>query len=149
MKNKYLERVIQIISFQLGLEKDKIDPNATLRSLGSDSLDDVELLMLFEKEYDMDIMLAHEIKKICETPSQIAEFLERRLDNINAQDKGTGSSSLSDSEIVDWLEEHLLSYWPYKSRLDISKSIVSIEPFYKQPTLREAVTRSVKEENND
>ena len=50
------ERVKEIICEQLGVEEDEVTPNAKfIEDLGADSLDTVELVMAFEKEFDIDI----------------------------------------------------------------------------------------------
>ena len=50
------ERVIDIVSEQLGVEKDKISRDTHfVNDLGADSLDTVELVMEFEEEFDIDI----------------------------------------------------------------------------------------------
>ena len=50
------EKVINIISNKLGLPKDEVTPAASFTmDLGADSLDTVELIMDFEKEFDLKI----------------------------------------------------------------------------------------------
>jgi acyl carrier protein len=50
------ERVKDIIVEELGVERDKLTPEASfMEDLGADSLDTVELVMAFEKEFDIDI----------------------------------------------------------------------------------------------
>ena len=50
------EKVKDIIAEELGVERDKVTPAASLmEDLGADSLDTVELVMAFEKEFDIDI----------------------------------------------------------------------------------------------
>ena len=50
------EKVRDIIVEELGVERDKLADNATfMEDLGADSLDTVELVMAFEKEFDIDI----------------------------------------------------------------------------------------------
>ena len=50
------ERVKKIIVEHLGIEPDKVTENASfIDDLGADSLDTVELVMAFEKEFDIDI----------------------------------------------------------------------------------------------
>jgi acyl carrier protein len=45
-----------IIAEELGVERDKLTPEASfMEDLGADSLDTVELVMAFEKEFDIDI----------------------------------------------------------------------------------------------
>jgi acyl carrier protein len=50
------EKVKDIIVEELGVERDKLTPEASfMEDLGADSLDTVELVMAFEKEFDIDI----------------------------------------------------------------------------------------------
>ena len=50
------ERVKKIVVEHLGVEPEKVVDNASfIDDLGADSLDTVELVMAFEKEFDIDI----------------------------------------------------------------------------------------------
>ncbi len=50
------ERVIEIVSEQLGVEKEKVAPETHfVNDLGADSLDTVELVMELEEEFDINI----------------------------------------------------------------------------------------------
>ncbi|HET9151130.1 MAG TPA: acyl carrier protein [Gemmatimonadales bacterium] len=50
------EKVKDIIVEELGVEREKLTPAASfMEDLGADSLDTVELVMAFEKEFDIDI----------------------------------------------------------------------------------------------
>jgi acyl carrier protein len=50
------EKVKDIIVEELGVERDQLTPGASfMEDLGADSLDTVELVMAFEKEFDIDI----------------------------------------------------------------------------------------------
>ncbi|HBE66886.1 MAG TPA: acyl carrier protein [Planctomycetaceae bacterium] len=50
------ERVIDIVSEQLGVEKDKVSRETHfVNDLGADSLDTVELVMELEEEFDISI----------------------------------------------------------------------------------------------
>ncbi len=49
-------KVKEIIAEELGVEKEKLTSDASfMEDLGADSLDTVELVMAFEKEFDLDI----------------------------------------------------------------------------------------------
>ena len=53
---KIEDRVKDIIVEELGVEREKLTAEASfMEDLGADSLDTVELVMAFEKEFDMDI----------------------------------------------------------------------------------------------
>ena len=50
------DRVTQIIVDKLGVDKDDVKPDSNfIQDLGADSLDTVELIMEFEKEFDVNI----------------------------------------------------------------------------------------------
>ena len=50
------EKVKDIIVEELGVEREKLTESASfMEELGADSLDTVELVMAFEKEFDIDI----------------------------------------------------------------------------------------------
>ena len=50
------QRVIDIVSEQLGVDKEKISRETSfVNDLGADSLDTVELVMELEEEFDVDI----------------------------------------------------------------------------------------------
>ncbi len=50
------EKVKDIIVEELGVEREKLTDSASfMEDLGADSLDTVELVMAFEKEFDIDI----------------------------------------------------------------------------------------------
>ncbi|MFP3867121.1 MAG: acyl carrier protein [Desulfobacteraceae bacterium] len=50
------ERVVELITNQLGVEKSEVVPEATfVDDLGADSLDLVELIMAMEEEFDLEI----------------------------------------------------------------------------------------------
>ena len=51
-----LEKVTEIIIDKLGVDKNKITPEAKfIDDLGADSLDTVELIMQFEEEFEIEI----------------------------------------------------------------------------------------------
>ena len=51
-----MERVTDIVSEQLGVDKDKISPETSfVNDLGADSLDTVELVMALEEEFETEI----------------------------------------------------------------------------------------------
>lgn len=71
-------RVKDIIAEELGVEKDKLTGEASfMEDLGADSLDTVELVMAFEKEFDLDIP-DEEAEKL-RTVGDALTYLHQRL----------------------------------------------------------------------
>jgi acyl carrier protein len=55
-EQQILDKVQSIVSEQLGVERSQISPNASFtHDLGADSLDNVELVMAMEEEFDLEI----------------------------------------------------------------------------------------------
>lgn len=54
-----MARIVEILVTQLGVEKADVTPATTLGELGADSLDDVEIIMAFEEEFDLEIPDEH------------------------------------------------------------------------------------------
>ena len=51
-----LDKITEIIIDKLGVDKNKVTPNARfIEDLGADSLDTVELIMQFEEEFGIEI----------------------------------------------------------------------------------------------
>lgn len=71
-------RVKDIIAEELGVEKEKLTAEASfMEDLGADSLDTVELVMAFEKEFDLDIP-DEEAEKL-RTVGDALAYLHQRL----------------------------------------------------------------------
>ena len=71
------ERVFGIINEQLGVDKDKITLETSfVNDLGADSLDQVELIMRFEEEFDLEIP-DEDTEKII-TVGNAVEYLETK-----------------------------------------------------------------------
>ena len=72
------EKVIDIISNKLGLPKEEVTPSASFTmDLGADSLDTVELIMDFEKEFNLKI--SDEEAMNIRTVNDAVEFIAARL----------------------------------------------------------------------
>lgn len=68
------DRVKSIIVEQLGVEADQVNPDARFtEDLGADSLDNVELIMAFEEDFDVEINEdeAEKIKKVSDAVDYI------------------------------------------------------------------------------
>ena len=72
------ERVKKIIVDKLGVEESQVTPEASFTNdLGADSLDTVELIMEFEKEFN--ISIPDEQAETITTVGQAVEYLEKTL----------------------------------------------------------------------
>ena len=72
------QRVIDIVSEQLGVDKDKVAPEISfVNDLGADSLDTVELVMELEEEFDINI--PEDAAEKIQTVGQAIEFIEKAL----------------------------------------------------------------------
>ncbi|MCB9081282.1 MAG: acyl carrier protein [Lewinellaceae bacterium] len=73
------ERVSKIIVEKLGVDESEVTPEASFTSdLGADSLDTVELIMEFEKEFDVSI--PDEQAENIQTVGQAISYLESQLE---------------------------------------------------------------------
>ena len=72
------EKVKDIIVEELGVEREKLTADASfMEDLGADSLDTVELVMAFEKEFDIDIP-DEEAEKL-RTVGQALQYLHEKM----------------------------------------------------------------------
>jgi acyl carrier protein len=72
------EKVKDIIVEELGVEREKLTGDASfMEDLGADSLDTVELVMAFEKEFDIDIP-DEEAEKL-RTVGQAMQYLRDKM----------------------------------------------------------------------
>ena len=72
------ERVKKIIVDKLGVEESQVTPEASFTNdLGADSLDTVELIMEFEKEFN--ISIPDEQAETITTVGQATEYLEQNI----------------------------------------------------------------------
>ena len=82
MASSVEDKVKQIIVEQLGVDESEVTPTASfIDDLGADSLDTVELVMAFEKEFDIDI------------PDEEAEKLRTVGDAIGYLNQKVGSGA--------------------------------------------------------
>ena len=73
------ERVSKIIVDKLGVDESEVTPDASFTNdLGADSLDTVELIMEFEKEFDLSI--PDDQAENIQTVGQAIEYLEANSD---------------------------------------------------------------------
>ena len=74
------ERVVDIVAEQLGVEKEKITSSSSfVNDLGADSLDQVELVMELEEEFDINI--PDETAENIQTVGQAVEHIESATAN--------------------------------------------------------------------
>ena len=70
------ERVIDIVTEQLGVSRDQIkDDTSFVNDLGADSLDTVELVMELEEEFDINI--PDDAAEKIQTVGQAIEYIEK------------------------------------------------------------------------
>ncbi|MEO8449954.1 MAG: acyl carrier protein [Gemmatimonadota bacterium] len=75
-----VEKVKDIIVEELGVEREKLTDDASfMEDLGADSLDTVELVMAFEKEFDIDIP-DEEAEKL-RTVGDALRYLQEKMGN--------------------------------------------------------------------
>lgn len=75
-----VEKVKDIIVEELGVEREKLTDGASfMEDLGADSLDTVELVMAFEKEFDIDIP-DEEAEKL-RTVGDALKYLQDKMGN--------------------------------------------------------------------
>ena len=76
-----VERAKDLVQEELGVEREKIVPEAVfLRDFDCDSLDMVETLMCFEKEFDIDIS-DEDAEGAFKSFGALTAYLPKRLDN--------------------------------------------------------------------
>ncbi len=70
------ERVVDIVAEQLGVSKDKVARDTSfVNDLGADSLDQVELVMELEEEFDINI--PDDAAEKIQTVGQAVEYIEK------------------------------------------------------------------------
>ena len=70
------DRVINIVSEQLAVDKEKVSPETSfVNDLGADSLDTVELVMELEEEFEIDI--PDDAAEKIQTVGQAIDFIEQ------------------------------------------------------------------------
>ncbi len=73
------EKIVEIISSQLSVPKEKVVPQASFTDdLGADSLDLVELVMAMEEEFGMEI--ADEDAEKLQTVQDTIDYVKQHLD---------------------------------------------------------------------
>lgn len=70
------EKIIALVSTKLNVDKAKITSDATLQALGADSLDIVELIMLFEDQFGIEIN--DEDAEQLQTLSDLVDYVQAR-----------------------------------------------------------------------
>ena len=79
-----VERVQKIIVDKLGVDDSEVTPDASFTNdLGADSLDTVELIMEFEKEFD--ISIPDEQAEEIQTVGHACEYLARAIEEKEAK----------------------------------------------------------------
>lgn len=74
------ERVIEIVSEQMGVSKEQITRNTSfINDLNADSLDTVELVMEFEEEFE--IAIPDDAAEKIQTVGQAIDYIDKELKN--------------------------------------------------------------------
>ena len=76
-EEEVIKRTKDLLQQELGVEWDKLVPDATFRDLGADSLDILELVIGVESEFDIDIT-DEDAEKIT-TVGTLTDYLTKRL----------------------------------------------------------------------
>jgi len=71
--------VTKIVSRKLKISMDEISPDSTLKDLGADSLDELEIII--ELEQKLDIILPDEITPELQTIGNLCKFIEKRFES--------------------------------------------------------------------
>jgi acyl carrier protein len=80
MADSIADRVKEIIVNELGVEVEKVTPDASfVEDLGADSLDTVELVMAFEEEFGIDI--PDEDAEQMQTVGQAIDYLKKNSES--------------------------------------------------------------------
>ena len=78
--NNIEARVRKIVVEHLGVEEDKVTKEASfIDDLGADSLDNVELVMAFEEEFDIEI--PDDAAEHIQTVGDAVKFIDERLNS--------------------------------------------------------------------
>ncbi|ACL69786.1 acyl carrier protein [Halothermothrix orenii] len=78
MVDNTLEKVVDIVVEELGVDPDEVTPEASfIDDLGADSLDVVELVMAFEEEFGIEI--PDEDAENIETVQDAVDYIEENL----------------------------------------------------------------------
>lgn len=75
-KKDTFTKVVDIITEKLNIDRGLITPDATLQSLGADSLDIVELIMRFEDQFGIEIN--DEDAEKLQTLAEVADYVHAR-----------------------------------------------------------------------
>jgi acyl carrier protein len=70
-------RVIDIVVEQMCIDRNSVSRESTRQSLGMDSLDDVETIMLIEDEFDLSVM--DEEAEAWKNVGDVIDYLVKRL----------------------------------------------------------------------
>ncbi|ADE35327.1 acyl carrier protein [Candidatus Karelsulcia muelleri DMIN] len=78
--NEILSKIKSIIIEKLGVDEKKVIPEASfINDLGADSLDSIELIMEFEKEFD--IIISDDIAEKLITVDDANQYIKKYLDD--------------------------------------------------------------------
>ena len=80
MNHQEIKKIVtKIVSRKLKISMDGISPDSTLKDLGADSLDELEVIL--ELEQKLDITLPDEITPELQTIGNLCKFIEKRFES--------------------------------------------------------------------
>lgn len=77
LRNEIFEKVVKIVSSDLGVRYSDITEDKTFSELGADSLDFVEITISLEEEFLIDIF--DDDSEKLETVGQVVDYIEKNL----------------------------------------------------------------------
>lgn len=79
-RDKLIEQIIDLIAAESGFERSRITPDATLESLGVESIDVVTILMAIEEKYDAYIPVDGQIAEARDLMSFVGSIADHILE---------------------------------------------------------------------
>merc|ERR1719162_1068643 len=76
-----MDKIADVVAEQLGVDKEKVIPTATLSELGADSLDIVETVMALEEAFDVELPDTETTKM--KNVQDVADLIETKLKDPN------------------------------------------------------------------
>lgn len=78
-----MDKVREILAYQLGINEEQVHPESTSDDLGMDSLDNIEIVMAMEEEFD--VCISDEEAEKVKTVQDMVELIDRLRDEQKAK----------------------------------------------------------------